>query len=186
MLTSVRAQLNCMQGLLDGIIIRVRELYFSPRVCTSESEVTLLMKKKWYSQIGNEKIEVIECLDSGSQRVWIKFEPVDKSKTMEVCNILDQPNKVSWRYRNSHFETINQKGKSNYYEASSAGSLQLDAGKTTISKDIGSKVIVFPLEGGVSLDVRGYTLSSDEFEITVNKPTWVGYAVSGSGSINPV
>lgn len=149
-------------------------------------EMTLLTKKKWYSVIGTEKIEVVECLDSGSQRVWIKFEPVDKSKAMEVCNILDQPSKVSWRYRNSHFETVNQQGKSDYYRASSAGSLKLDAGVTAISKDVGSKVIVFPLEGGVSLDVRGYSLTSDRFEIAVDKPTWVGFAVSGSGSINPI
>jgi hypothetical protein len=66
----------------------------------------LMIKKKWYAYIGSDQIEAIECLDSGSQRVWIKFEPVDKSKPMEVCNILDQPNKVSWKYKNSHFETI--------------------------------------------------------------------------------
>ncbi|TET20616.1 hypothetical protein E3J74_01465 [Candidatus Bathyarchaeota archaeon] len=144
------------------------------------------MKKKWHSVINTEKIEVVECLDSGSQRVWIKFEPVDKSKVMEVCNILDQPNKVCWKYKNSHFETINRQGKSNYYKASSAGSLPLEAGVTIISKNIGSKVIVFPLEEGVNLEVNGYTLSGDRFEITVDKPTWVGYAVSGSGSINPI
>jgi len=65
-----------------------------------------MMRQRWYSDIGAEKIEVIECLDSENKRIWIKFEPVDRSKPMEVCNILDQPAKVSWRYRNSHFETI--------------------------------------------------------------------------------
>jgi hypothetical protein len=145
-----------------------------------------MMKQRWCSNISTEKIEVIECLDSGSQRVWIKFEPVNRSKSMEVCNILDQPDKVSWKYKNSHFETINKHGKSNYYEASSAGSLQLESGTTNISKDSGSKVIVFPLDRGVSLDVCGYTLLGDRFAIAVDKPTWVGYVVSGSGSINPI
>ena len=144
-----------------------------------------MMKQSWYSNIGAEKIEVIECLDSGSLRVWIKFEPVDKSKPMEVGNILEQPNKVSWKYRNSHFETINSHGKSNYYGASSAGSLLVAPGATEIFKDCGSKVIVFPLDREVSLDVYEYTLSSDRFLIAVNKPTWVGYVVSGSGSISP-
>jgi hypothetical protein len=121
------------------------------------------MKQSWYSNIGAEKIEVTECLDSGSQRVWIKFEPVDKSKLMEVCN----------------------HGKSNYYGASSAGSLLVAPGTTEISKDSGSKVIVFPLDRGVSLDVYKYTLLGDRFLIAANKPTWVGYVVSGSGSISP-
>jgi len=145
-----------------------------------------MTKQGWFSNIGADKIEVIECLDSGSQRVWIKFEPVDKSKLMEVCNILDQPEKVSWKYKNSHFETIDSHGKSNYYAASSAGSLLVASGRTEISKDAGSKVIVFPLDRGVSLDVYSYTLSGDRFVIAVNKPTWVGYVVSGSGSISPI
>jgi hypothetical protein len=144
------------------------------------------MKEKWYSNIGTNKIEVIECRDSGSQRVWIKFEPVDKSKSMEVCNILDRPDKVSWKFKNSHFETIDDQGKSNYYAASSAGSLLLAPGTTEISKCIDSKVIVFPLNKGVSLDVCEYTLSGDRFKIVVDKPSWVGYVVSGSGSISPV
>jgi len=143
------------------------------------------MKLSWHSNIGNKRIEVTECLDSGSQRVWIKFEPVDKSKPVEVCNILEQPEKVSWKYKNSHFETINSHGKSNYYGASSAGSLLVASGTTQISKDSGSKVIVFPLDKGVSLDVCNYALSGDRFSIVVNKPTWIGYVVSGSGSISP-
>lgn len=144
------------------------------------------MKKRWYSSIGNDKIEVIECLDSGNRRVWIKFEPADKSKPMEVCNILDQPQKVSWRYKNSHFETVSDNGKSNYYAASSAGSLQLGSGTTNIAKNAGSKVIIFPLDSGSSLDILGYTQASDRFAIAVDKPTWIGYVVSGSGSINPI
>lgn len=119
------------------------------------------------------------------QRVWIKFEPVDKSKRMEVCNILDQPEKVSWKYKNSHFETIDSQGKSNYYGAASAGSLRLAQGTTEISKDAGIKIIVFPLDRGVSLDVYKYALSGERFSIAVDKPTWVGYVVSGSGSISP-
>jgi hypothetical protein len=143
-----------------------------------------LTKKTWYSTIGTDKIEVIECLDSGSQRVWIKFEPVDTSKPMEVCNIVDAPEKVHWKYNNSHFETVDGKKKRNYYPASSAGSIQVASGTIEISKNAGSKVIVFPLNAEVKLDVCNYTLAGDRFTIVVNKPTWVGYVVSGSGSIN--
>jgi len=143
----------------------------------------LMIKKRWYAQIGSDPIEVIECLDSGSQRVWIKCEPRDKSKPMEVCNILDQPNKVSWKYKNSHFETVDGNKKSKYYEANSAGSLRVDAGTTNITKDPGSKVFLFPLINGGSLSVCNYTQAGTQFVIDVNKPMWVGYAVSGSGSI---
>lgn len=101
----------------------------------------------------------------------MKFEPVDKSKRMEVCNILDQPEKVSWKYKNSDFETIDSQGKSNYYGAASAGSLRLAQGTTEISKDAGSKIIVFPLDRGVSLDVYKYALSGERFLIAVDKPT---------------
>ena len=58
-----------------------------------------MVKKEWYAQIGNERIKVIECLDSGNQRIWIKFEPTDRTRPMEVCNILDQPDKVSWEFK---------------------------------------------------------------------------------------
>lgn len=145
-----------------------------------------MIKKNWYNTIGSEKIEVIECLDSGSQRIWIKFEPVNRSKPMEVCNIVDQPNKVSWNYTNSHFETIDGNKKGNYYAANSAGSLRLDSGKTNILKDAGSKVIVFPLDVGGSLSVYDYSETGSQFAIVVNKPIWVGYAISGSGTINSV
>jgi hypothetical protein len=144
-----------------------------------------MTKKKWYNIIGNDPIEVIECSDSGNRRVWVKFEPVDKSIRMEVCNIVDQPEKVSWTYKNSHFETIEGNQKSNYYPANSAGSIRLDSGITTISKYPGAKVIVFPLDPGGSLSVYNYTLTGSVFEIEVNKPIWVGYVVSGSGSISP-
>jgi len=145
-----------------------------------------MVKKHWHNIIGIEKIEVTECLDSGSQRIWVKFEPVDKSKPMEICNIVDQPNKVSWYYTNSHFETIDRNKRRNYYAASSAGSLHLDAGKTNILKDVGSKVIVFPLDVGGSLSVYNYSETGSQFSIVTNKPIWVGYAISGSGTINPV
>jgi len=145
-----------------------------------------MIKKKWYNTIGSDAVEVIECLDSGNRRVWIKFEPVDKSKPMEVCNIVDHPEEVSWKYKNSHFETIDGNKKSNYYPANSAGSLRLDSGITNILKAAGSKVIVFPLDPGGSLSVYNYTLTGSEFAIDVNKPIWVGYVVSGSGSISPV
>lgn len=145
-----------------------------------------MMKQKWYSNIGAEKIEVIECLDSGSQRVWIKFEPINKSKPMEVCNILVQPNKVSWRYKNSHFETIDNNSKSNYYKASSAGSLYLKSGSTVISKDSGSKVLVFSLTSGSGISVNGNAIKGSQFTIDIPKPTWVGYVISGSGTINPI
>jgi hypothetical protein len=49
-----------------------------------------------------------------------------------------------------------------------------------------ARALVFPLDSGASLDVNKYALLSDVFEIVVNKPTWVGYVVSGSGSINPI
>jgi len=145
-----------------------------------------MAKRKWLNTIGNKQIEVIECLDSGNRRVWIKFEPVDKSKPMEVCNILDQPKEVRWNFRNSHFETIDGNKKINYYAANTAGSLRLDEGITSIQKDPGSKVIVFPIDTGGSLSVHNYTLTGSKFEIEVNTPIWVGYVVSGSGSISPV
>jgi len=145
-----------------------------------------MIKKRWYNTIGSDAIEVIECLDSGNRRVWVKFEPVNKSTHMEVCNIIDQPEKVSWTYTNSHFETIQGNKKSNYYPANSAGSIRLDSGSTTTSKNPGAKVIVFPLDPGGSLSVYNYTLTGSKFVIKVNKPIWVGYVVSGSGSISPV
>jgi hypothetical protein len=143
-------------------------------------------KRKWYGTIGSDPVEVIECSDSGSRLVWVKFEPVDKSRRMEVSNILVQPEKVTWEYRNSHFETIEGNKKGNYYRADSAGSLRLDSATTYILKDAGSKVIVFPLDRGGSLSVLNYTQAGGEFAIEVNKPIWVGYVISGSGSISPV
>lgn len=143
-----------------------------------------MIKKKWYAQIGLKMIEVIECLDSGNQRVWIKFEPVDKSKQMEVCNIVDQPDKVSWTYTNSHFETISGSNKTNYYPASTAGSFRVDSGTTSILKDCGSKVILFPLELSGSISVYNYTQAGNQLQICSNKPMWVGYAISGSGTLS--
>lgn len=145
----------------------------------------MMTKRTRHGYIGSNRIEVIECLDSVSRRVWIKFEPVDKSRPMEVCNILVQPSKVSWNYRNSHFETVDGNRKSNYYGANSAGSLRLDAGTANIVKDPGSKVIVFPLDRGGSLSVHNYTQTGSQFAIVINKPIRVGYAVSGNGSITP-
>ena len=124
-----------------------------------------MIKKEWYGQIGLERIKVIECLDSGSQRVWVKFEPSDKSKPMEVCNILDQPTKVSWHYKNSHFETVDSHGKTNYYAASTAGSILLTAGTIDVLKDSGSKVVVFPLSLSGSINVQNYSLNGGQFKI---------------------
>lgn len=53
---------------------------------------------------------------------------------------------------------------------------------TKIFKDAGSKLIVFPLDRGVSLHVYNYTLSGDRFRIVVNKTNVVGYVVSDSES----
>ena len=145
-----------------------------------------MKKRVWDAYIGNDKIKGIECLDSGSQTVWFKFVPTDNSKKMEVGNILVQPDKVNWDIRNSHFETIDKDGKSNYYEANSAGSLRLESGTNSILKDANSKIVVFPLDNGGSLNVHNYTLTGSQFEIVVNKPMWVAYLVSGSGSINPI
>ena len=143
-------------------------------------------KIKWYNTLGTDKIEVTECLDSGGRRIWIKFEPVDTTKKMEVCNIVDQPTKVSWEYTNSHFETIDGRTKGNYYAANMAGSLRVDAGTTTISKEKDSKIVLFPIDMGGSISVLDYSLSGSQFRIEANKPLWVGYVVSGSGSINPI
>lgn len=143
-----------------------------------------MVKKKWYAQRGTERIKVIEGLDSGSQRIWIKFEPTDKTKPLEVCNILDQPDKVSWEYKNSHFETIDRNRRTNYYAASTAGSFRCDAGTTDIFKDSGSKVIVFPLNLSGSINVCNYTQAGNQFQISVSKPMWIGYAISGSGTLS--
>lgn len=142
-------------------------------------------KKKWYNTLGKDKIEVIECLDKESERIWIKFEPTDKTKPMEVCNIVDQPAKVSWNYRNSHFETINGKVKNNYYAADMAGSFRVDAGVTTLTKEIGSKIVLFPINLGGSISVYDYSLTGNAFRIESNMPLWVGYVISGSGNITP-
>jgi hypothetical protein len=147
-----------------------------------------MFKKKWYAEIGDEKgtgkIEVIECLDSGNERIWVKWEPEDKSKPMEVCNILDQPSKVSWKDKNSHFETIDRNGKSNYYSATTAGSFEVQSGTIQISKDSGSKVLLFPLTESGSIGVRGYSETGSNFKLIVDKPTWIGYAISGSGTFD--
>ena len=143
-------------------------------------------KLRWYNTIGTDRIEVIECLDSGSRRIWIKFEPVDPTKTMEACNIVDQPTKVSWEFPNSHFETIRGRTKSNYYAANTAGSLRVDVGMTTINKEKGSKIVLFPIDRSGSISVLDYSLSGSQFRIEANKPLWVGYVVSGSGSMSPV
>ena len=108
-----------------------------------------MKKRVWDGYIGNDKIKGIECLDSGSQTVWFKFVPIDNSKPMEVGNILVQPDKVNWDIKNSHFETIDGNGRSNYYPANSAGSLRLESGTTSIIKDPNSKIIAFPLDNGV-------------------------------------
>lgn len=142
-----------------------------------------MVKKKWYAQIGNDRIEVIECLDSGNKRVWIKFEPVDKTKQMEVCNIVDQTSQVSWAFKNSHFETISGRAKTNYYQASTAGSFRVDAGASEVFKDSGSKVVLFPLDLSGSISVYNYALASKQFKIVANKPMWIGYAISGSGTL---
>jgi hypothetical protein len=60
------------------------------------AEVTSRTKVHWINTLETEKIHVIECLDSGGRPIWIKFEPDDKSKPMEVCNTLDQPSEVDW------------------------------------------------------------------------------------------
>lgn len=141
-------------------------------------------KTKWYNTLGTEKIEVIECLDDTNRRIWIKFEPVDKTKPTEVCNIVDQPMKVSWNFTNSHFETIDGKTKNNYYAANMAGSLRVDAGITILNKEKNSKIVLFPIDSGGSISVLNYSLTGSQFKIEANKPLWVGYVVSGS--INPV
>jgi hypothetical protein len=105
---------------------------------------------------------------------------------MEVANMLVQPEKVDWEYRNSHFETIYGNRKSNYYEANSGGSLRLEAGTTNILKDANSKILVFPLDNGGSLSVLNYKESDRRFAIAINRPMWVAYIVSGSGSISPI
>ena len=145
-----------------------------------------MKKRVWDGYIGNDKIKGIECLDSGSRPVWFKYVPIDNSKPMEVGNFLVQPDKVEWPIKNSHFETIDENGKSNYYPANSAGSLRLDSGTTSIIKDPNSKIIVFPLVDGGSLSVYNYSLTGSRFEIVTNKPMWVAYLVSGSGSISPI
>jgi hypothetical protein len=142
-----------------------------------------MVKRKWQSQIGSDKIEVIECLDSGCKTVWAKFEPLDKTKPMEVCNYLVQPSLVSWRLKNSHFETIDSSGKSNYYAASAAGSMLLQSGSIALTKDAGSKAILFPLTLRGSIVVNGNALTGSQFEVIVDKPTWIGYAISGSGTL---
>lgn len=78
---------------------------------------------------------------------------------MEVCNIVDPSGKVSWAYKNSHFETIEGNKKSNYYPANSAGSIRLDLGITTISKDPRAKVIVFRLDPGGRTTIDMYCVS---------------------------
>jgi hypothetical protein len=143
-------------------------------------------KVYWVNTLGTEKIYVIECLDSGSRPIWIKFEPVDKSKPMEVCNILDQPSEVNWAIKNSHFETIDGKTKGNYYSADMAGSLRVDKGITPINKEQNSKIVLFPIDKGGSISVLDYSLTGSQFRIEANMPLWVGYVVSGSGSISPI
>jgi len=140
----------------------------------------------WVNAIGTEKIYVIECLDSGCRRIWIKFEPVDKTKPMEVCNILEQPSKVDWAIKNSHFETIDGRIKSNYYPANMAGSFRVDAGITTINKEMNSKIVLFPINRSGSINVLDYSLAGSQFRIESNMPLWIGYVISGSGNLNPV
>lgn len=143
-------------------------------------------KEYWVNILGKRKIYVIKRLDSNGKPIWIKFEPVDKSKPMEVCNILDQPTQVDWAIKNSHFETIDWTLKGNYYPANMAGSLRVDAGVTTISKEKGSKIVLFPIDMGGSISVLDYSLAGSQFKIEANTPLWVGYVVSGSGSISPL
>lgn len=144
-----------------------------------------MVTKKWNNVIGKKRIKVIECLDNGNQRVWIKFVPRDKSK-MEVCHILDQKEKVSWEFKNSHFETIDENNKTiGRYPATSAGSVRLDAGTTNIQKEMGSKVLVFPIDMRGSLTPLNYSEAGTQFQIETNKPLWMGYVVSGKGSISP-
>jgi hypothetical protein len=145
-----------------------------------------MKKRVWDGYIGTRRIKGIECLDSGNRPVWIKFEPVVRLRPMEVANMLVQPEKVNWEYRNSHFETIYGNIKSNYYEANSGGSLRLEAGTTNILKDANSKILVFPLDNGGSLSVLNYKETDRRFVIVTNKPMWVAYIVSGSGSISPI
>jgi hypothetical protein len=140
----------------------------------------------WVNKLGTEEIYVIECLDSACHPIWIKFEPVDRTKPMEVCNVLDQPTKVDWTIKNSHFETIDGRIKRNYYPANMAGSFRVNAGITTISKDASSKIVLFPIDRGGSINPLGYTLAGNQFRIEANMPLWVGYVISGSGTINPV
>jgi hypothetical protein len=144
-----------------------------------------MVKKKWPTQINGNKFWIIESIDSIGNRIWIKFEPINNLQPMEVANILDQPSKVAWRFRNSHFETVDQNGlTSNYYQASEAGSIQVSQGTTVFSKDIGRKIVLFPLETGVTMNVQGNTVVGERFTMSVNKSTWMGFVTDG-GSINP-
>jgi hypothetical protein len=140
----------------------------------------------WPNTIGTRKIYVIECLDSGCRPIWIKFEPADRTKPREVCNILNQPSKVDWAIRNSHFETIDGKITSNRYAANVGGSLRVDAGITTINKEMNSKIVLFPIDRGGSISVLDYNLAGTQFRIQANMPLWIGYVVSGSGSVSSV
>jgi hypothetical protein len=105
---------------------------------------------------------------------------------MECANVLVQEDKVNWKLKDSHFQTIDENGKSNYYEANSRGSLRLESGTTNILKDANSKILVFPLDNGGSLSVLNYKEADRQFAIAINKPMWVAYIVRGSGSISPI
>ena len=67
-----------------------------------------------------------------------------------------------------------------------AGSIRIDAGLTMMRKDENSKIILFPINRGGSISVLDYSLAGNQFSVESNMPLWIGYVVSGSGSISPM
>ena len=140
----------------------------------------------WPVEINGKKYWIIESKNSEGKRVWIKFIPDDSSTPIRVANLLDLPDQVSWRIRESHFETIDQDGNRYDYDGcDEGGSIRVSQGIHTFSKINEGSVCVFPLGEGVTMSVDGNTVNGDRFTIETNRDTWVGYATT-RGSINPV
>jgi hypothetical protein len=150
------------------------------------------MKKTWLYELNNEKFITISALNEKGEKRWIKFWPINPSQLTTVAVILDKPDEVQWKVKESHLEEVNPVTyEKNYLPVSTAGSVSILTGVTEFSKNPDAKVFVFPLDpldpkNKVSnVEVIGHLGTATTFSVKVDAPTWLGY-VSTSGTVTKV
>jgi hypothetical protein len=135
------------------------------------------MKPEYDVIVNGEPYKVIEKLDLTGKRIWIKNWP--KSGQGLAATILDDPNQVSWKQRESHIEQVEGNQKQKYASATRAGSVYVQD-CVLLSKFPDDIVVVYPIpETGSpipAMTVTGNTNFGSGLTIRVERPGWVALA----------